>query len=112
MATVMDGAGIVVDHPVRRADYEELTPAILAERPAPGEGVRDPLRIDGTANTFEATFQVEPSLVAMMRPCTPTAAQWLPSVQLIPFRKALWKRPLRACALQLEPESVLFRIVP
>jgi Sporulation and spore germination/Immunoglobulin-like domain of bacterial spore germination len=59
MQTVMDGAGIVVDRPVRRADYEELTPPILPERPAPGETVTSPLRISGTANTFEATFQVE-----------------------------------------------------
>jgi germination protein M len=43
----------------RRSDFEELTPAILVESPAPGEEISSPLRIAGTANTFEATFQVE-----------------------------------------------------
>jgi hypothetical protein len=42
-----------------RSDFEELTPAVLVESPAPGEDVSSPLRIAGTANTFEATFQVE-----------------------------------------------------
>lgn len=42
-----------------RADFEEETPAILVESPVPGEDVSSPLRIEGTANTFEATFQVE-----------------------------------------------------
>jgi hypothetical protein len=46
-----------VDH--IRADFEEQTPAILVESPVPGEDVSSPLRIEGTANTFEATFQVE-----------------------------------------------------
>lgn len=42
-----------------RSDFEELTPAILVESPAPGEQVSSPLRLSGTANTFEATFQAE-----------------------------------------------------
>ena len=42
-----------------RADFEDLAPAILVESPAPGDRVTSPLRIQGTANTFEATFQVE-----------------------------------------------------
>jgi germination protein M len=42
-----------------RSDFEELTPPIFAELPAPGDEVSSPLRITGTANTFEATFQVE-----------------------------------------------------
>lgn len=41
---------------VTRADLESLMPAILVESPAPGEAVRSPLRIRGSANTFEATF--------------------------------------------------------
>ncbi len=45
--------------PVRRADLEELTPPILVESPAPWEQASSPLRITGTANTFEATFNVE-----------------------------------------------------
>jgi germination protein M len=42
-----------------RTDFEEHTPAVLVESPAPGEDVTSPLHITGTANTFEATFQVE-----------------------------------------------------
>jgi germination protein M len=42
-----------------REDFEAETPAILVESPLPGDQVTSPLRIDGTANTFEATFNVE-----------------------------------------------------
>jgi germination protein M len=41
-----------------RADLEELTPPILVESPTIGEAATSPLRISGTANTFEATFVV------------------------------------------------------
>jgi germination protein M len=41
------------------ADTEEALPAILVESPAPGATVSSPLTIQGTANTFEATFMVE-----------------------------------------------------
>lgn len=44
---------------VGRADFEEFTPSVLVESPTPGEQVSSPLRITGTANTFEATFNVE-----------------------------------------------------
>jgi hypothetical protein len=53
------GEGIVVDPPVGRADFEGQTPPILVERPVPGSEVGRVLRILGTANTFEATFQAE-----------------------------------------------------
>jgi germination protein M len=39
-----------------RADVEAFAPAILVEHPAPDEIVTSPLRVTGTANTFEATF--------------------------------------------------------
>ena len=42
-----------------RADFEDLTPSVLVESPLPGEAVTTPIRIDGTANTFEATFNAE-----------------------------------------------------
>ena len=42
-----------------RADYEPVAPAILVEQPAPGTTVSSPLRISGSANTFEATFMVD-----------------------------------------------------
>jgi hypothetical protein len=42
-----------------RSDFEDVTPAILVESPTVGETVQSPLRISGTANTFEATFVVK-----------------------------------------------------
>ena len=42
-----------------RADFEAETPAILVESPLPEAQVKSPLRLTGTANTFEATFQYE-----------------------------------------------------
>ena len=42
-----------------RADFEEQTPLILVESPLPFEQVSSPLRVTGTANTFEANFQYE-----------------------------------------------------
>jgi hypothetical protein len=51
--------GIVLDDPQTRADYEGQAPAILVESPALNDRVRSPLRLAGTANTFEANFQYE-----------------------------------------------------
>jgi hypothetical protein len=42
-----------------RSSFESLTPAILVELPLPFETVPSPLRLAGSANTFEATFQYE-----------------------------------------------------
>jgi hypothetical protein len=42
-----------------RADFEQLTPQILVEGPLPFATVSSPLRVFGTANTFEATFEYE-----------------------------------------------------
>jgi hypothetical protein len=42
-----------------RGDFEDQTPAILVESPLPFTTVRSPLHLNGTANTFEATFQYE-----------------------------------------------------
>ncbi len=42
-----------------RADFEDQTPPILVESPLSGETVSSPIRVTGTANTFEATFQYE-----------------------------------------------------
>jgi germination protein M len=57
--TVFGGEGIVLDHPVGRADFEDMTPAILVESVAPGDTVTSPLRVSGTANVFEAAFRVQ-----------------------------------------------------
>lgn len=53
------GEGIVLNHPVGRADFESLTPEILVKSPLIGDTVRTPVRIWGSANTFEATFQLK-----------------------------------------------------
>ena len=42
-----------------RADFEDLTPAILVESPLSFGDVTSPLRVTGTANTFEANFSYE-----------------------------------------------------
>jgi len=42
-----------------RTDFEDQTPPILVESPLSGEKVSSPIRVTGTANTFEATFQRE-----------------------------------------------------
>jgi hypothetical protein len=43
----------------KRSDFEEKTPSVLVESPLPYEEVESPLRVTGTANTFEANFQYE-----------------------------------------------------
>jgi hypothetical protein len=53
------GEGVLVDPPVGRIDFEDVTPIILVEQPTFGESPGSPLRISGTANTFEATFVAE-----------------------------------------------------
>ncbi|MCB0989035.1 MAG: GerMN domain-containing protein [Microthrixaceae bacterium] len=42
-----------------RLDIEDVTPAILLLSPTPGATITSPLRISGTSNTFEATYQYE-----------------------------------------------------
>jgi hypothetical protein len=42
-----------------RADFENETPLILVESPLPFARVTSPLRVTGTANTFEATFDYD-----------------------------------------------------
>jgi hypothetical protein len=52
------GEGLIVDPPVGRKDYEYATPAIMVETPCVGDDVSSPMRVAGTANVFEATFQI------------------------------------------------------
>jgi germination protein M len=42
-----------------RADFEDFTPSILVESPLRWDEIASPLRVTGTANTFEATFAYE-----------------------------------------------------
>ena len=56
--TALGGEGVDVDK-VDRADYEDLSPAVLVESPRWGETVTMPLTVTGTANTFEAEFRLE-----------------------------------------------------
>ncbi|MFZ6004338.1 MAG: GerMN domain-containing protein [Actinomycetota bacterium] len=56
--TVLGGEGLMLDDPQTRADWEDLSPAILVESPLPFEDVTSPLRISGTGNTFEASFVI------------------------------------------------------
>ena len=55
---VLGGEGLILDHPMSRADYEDLSPAILVEAPTVGNTVSSPLRVRGTANVFEAVFRI------------------------------------------------------
>jgi hypothetical protein len=56
---VFGGEGLVMDHPVGRADFEQWTPLIFVESPAVGDSIANPVRVHGTANTFEATFVLQ-----------------------------------------------------
>lgn len=52
------GAGLT-GRPLRRADFESETPAILIDSPSWGsELARSPVTMKGTANVFEANFQL------------------------------------------------------
>jgi hypothetical protein len=53
------GEGVVVDPPVGRGAIEGETPQILIESPLPGDTVRSPIRLRGTANVFEATVSID-----------------------------------------------------
>jgi germination protein M len=55
---VFSGEGVVLDHPVGRADYTDQLPAIFVDRPAWGGVLGNPARLVGVANVFEAQFQV------------------------------------------------------
>jgi spore germination protein GerM len=51
---VFSGEGIILDKPVKCADYEELLPVIVVESPAPGAEIQSGVKVTGSANVFEA----------------------------------------------------------
>ncbi len=53
----LDSDGALVDRPVTRDDYASLMPAILVETPAVWDTIASPVRLSGSANTFEANIQ-------------------------------------------------------
>ncbi|MDW8803786.1 Gmad2 immunoglobulin-like domain-containing protein [Streptomyces scabiei] len=57
--TSFGGEGIVLNEPVTRADFEDLTPLVLVESPLIGDSIRTPVRVWGSANTFEATLKLK-----------------------------------------------------
>lgn len=57
--TVFGGEGLVLDHAVGRADYQDQLPAIFVDRPAWGAAIGNPGTVSGLANVFEAVFRVQ-----------------------------------------------------
>ena len=57
--THMPGATVPLDRPVQRSDFESVLPAIFVESPAPGDALGASLRVEGTADVFEAQFRIE-----------------------------------------------------
>lgn len=57
--TVFSSEGIVLDAPLRRADYVSFLPPIFVDRPAWNAPLGNPARVTGLANVFEAQFSVE-----------------------------------------------------
>ncbi|MEV0911206.1 GerMN domain-containing protein [Streptomyces hokutonensis] len=57
--TSFGGEGVVLNGPVGRADFEDRAPAVLVESPMTGDTARTPLRVWGSADTFEARFRLK-----------------------------------------------------
>ena len=51
--------GMPFEQPLTRTQFEDWSPAVLVESPTIGDTVHSPARIYGSANTFEAIFQLE-----------------------------------------------------
>ena len=54
--TIFSSEGIIMDHPVGRDGFVDLTPLILVDDPAYGAPASCPLRVQGTAAVFEAVL--------------------------------------------------------
>jgi len=55
---VFGGEGFVLDHPLDRSEYADLTPAVLVESPAVGTAVMSPIRITGMADVPGGAFRI------------------------------------------------------
>jgi spore germination protein GerM len=51
-------AGLVIEKPLKRTDFEDLSPAIVVSRPLTESEVSSPVMISGTANVFEANVSI------------------------------------------------------
>jgi hypothetical protein len=56
--TTFGSEGVILDGPQSRADFEDQLPAIFVDRPAFAAAAGNPVRLTGTANTFEAVFMI------------------------------------------------------
>jgi germination protein M len=54
--SIFSSEGIIMDHPVGREDFRDLTPLIFVDDPAYGAPAGNPLRVTGVAAVFEAQF--------------------------------------------------------
>ena len=57
--SLFSGEGVILDHAVGRADYDDQFAAIFVDRPAWGAAIGNPARVAGLANVFEAQFLVQ-----------------------------------------------------
>lgn len=57
--SLFSAEGIILDHAVGRADYDDQFAAIFVDRPAWGAAIGNPARVAGLANVFEAQFLVQ-----------------------------------------------------
>lgn len=55
---IFSGEGVILDHEVGRADYQDQARAIFVDRPAWGASIGNPAIVSGKANVFEAQFLV------------------------------------------------------
>lgn len=56
--TTFGSEGVILDGPQSRADFEDLLPAVFVDRPAFAAAAGNPVRLTGSANTFEAVFMI------------------------------------------------------
>jgi germination protein M len=50
--------GLVIERPLTRADFEDISPAIIVNRPLGETEVAGPVTVSGTANVFEANVSI------------------------------------------------------